>query len=94
MLFTLASHFEVLAQQPSYLNAIRLLWGATAMGLNLFLSEQQLQQLSQKAQSNTLTKEDQALVRTGMHRLVKVLGDLKNSMPMLEKAVPLTNRLV
>jgi hypothetical protein len=92
-LFVLASLFSDAAQQPDWFRIVNLLWGATSLGLNLFLSEQQLRTLSQKAQSNSLVPADLSLIRVGMHRLVSVLSDLKRSMPMLEKAIPLSNQL-
>jgi hypothetical protein len=104
----LASQFEITAQQlkpikPSRLQGavfwqqgINQIWGALAIGIDLFVSEERIKVLANKAKSGTLSKQDESLIIVSLQKLQSKIKDLENiaaAVPTIRKVPVLLRQL-
>src|ERR1700722_5276374 len=102
----LANQFEITAQQAfrparlqgsvSWQQGINQIWGALAIGIDLFVSEVQIRNLTGKAKAGTLSKQTKSLIIVSLQRFQSKIKDLENiaaAIPTIRKVPALLRQL-
>jgi hypothetical protein len=75
---------------------INQIWGALAIGIDLFLSEEQIRNLANKAKTGALSKQDESLIIVALQKLQSKIKDLENiaaAVPTIRKVPALLHQL-